>query len=585
MPHVSTTLRLVRSLLAPCLLAAFVLIPATARSADEPAKPAALPADLAAVPTDAVAFAHFHVADLWKSDALADLRFLADKAGPGVLQQFRQRYAPDPATIDRVTLVLQSPKQFVEGGFPSVDPEAVSALVIVTTTQPYDRLRLLESLGSREKVYRRTLYYFNEDLWSGLLPLDDRTFLIASEDALIQFLDQTREPKKDGGLLPALRAAATNQIVYGLNPKMLANEPQFQFVPGNLKPLLDADCITFALNLDKEIRFDVRSDYAKEADAQEGEKAFRAALEMMRQGVGMGITEVEKHLKETEEKPGAGHVAASASMILTLGMLRTVDDELKAAPLARKGTAVLLPLRYRKQDSAALLVASTAAVSAIGQTQNRVFRNIARAIAGGNAPEHNPREEKLKKIAAALEQYHQVKGAYPPAAIRDRDGRPTLSWRVALLPYLGEEELYKEFRPEEPWDSLHNKRLLKRLPEVFKTDDFDGNMRFPGDGFGGGERWRTQIRVIAGPGTVFDGVAGVKKTDVAATTILLALAEDKGPYWTKPADLRYAADQPARGLFPKQGEPIHVLLVDGTFKTLDRATEEKVLRSMITRKP
>jgi hypothetical protein len=584
-PLISRRVRGLTALLVPIVLGGFLLAPASAQAADEPAKPVALPSDLALVPTDAVAFFHFRAADLWKSDALADLRLLVDKAGPDVLKQFRQRYAPDPATIDRITLVLPSSKQFIEGPFPSVDPEAVSALVIVSTTKPYDRLRLMEALGSREKVYRRSLYYFNEELWSGLLLVDDHTFVIASEDALIQFLDQAREPKKDGGLTAALQtAAAGNQFVYGVNPKVLAKEPQFQMVPGNLKPLLEAECITVAANFDKEMRFDFRLDYAKEADAQEGEKAARAALEMLRQYLGMGIAEVEKHLKEAEDKPGAGSVAESASMILALGFLRTLDDELKQAPLARKGATVLLPLRYRKHDSAALLVAGLGFTTWMEARSTRVFRNVARAIAvGGVAKEENPREQKLKKIAAALEKYHELKGAYPPAAMHDSDGRPTLSWRVALLPYLGEEELFKEFRPEEPWDSLHNKRLLKRLPEVFKTDDFDGNMRFMGE-YGDGDRWRTHVRVITGAGTVFDGPTGVKKTDVAGTTILLALAEDRGPYWTKPADIRYAADQPASAIFPKAGEAVHVLLADGTFKALDRATEAKALRSMIVRK-
>src|SRR5207237_461856 len=53
--------------------------------------------------------------------------------------------------------------------------------------------------------------------------------------------------------------------------------------------------------------------------------------------------------------------------------------------------------------------------------------------------------------------------------IADKDGRPLLSWRVALLPYLGEKEkeLYKQFKLDEPWDSAHNKKLVAKMPTVY----------------------------------------------------------------------------------------------------------------------
>ena len=43
-----------------------------------------------------------------------------------------------------------------------------------------------------------------------------------------------------------------------------------------------------------------------------------------------------------------------------------------------------------------------------------------------------------------------------------------LSWRVALLPYIEEETLYKGFKLDEPWDSPHNIKLLPRMPKMYK---------------------------------------------------------------------------------------------------------------------
>src|SRR5260370_25308336 len=66
----------------------------------------------------------------------------------------------------------------------------------------------------------------------------------------------------------------------------------------------------------------------------------------------------------------------------------------------------------------------------------------------------------LKNIGLAFHDYHQDHGSFPSSAIFDKDCRPLLSWRVALLPYLEENELYSQFRLDEPWDSPNNRPLL-----------------------------------------------------------------------------------------------------------------------------
>ena len=57
----------------------------------------------------------------------------------------------------------------------------------------------------------------------------------------------------------------------------------------------------------------------------------------------------------------------------------------------------------------------------------------------------------------------------PGRGDRGPNGTPLLSWRVAILPYLGESEkaLYGQFKLSEPWDSPHNKALLAKMPRVY----------------------------------------------------------------------------------------------------------------------
>src|SRR5437588_6801844 len=73
----------------------------------------------------------------------------------------------------------------------------------------------------------------------------------------------------------------------------------------------------------------------------------------------------------------------------------------------------------------------------------------------------------LKQIGLAMHNYHSSNNCFPPAFTTDRDGKPLLSWRVLLLPYLECSSLYANFHLDEPWDSPHNRPLVNQMPSVF----------------------------------------------------------------------------------------------------------------------
>ncbi|MBI3469676.1 MAG: DUF1559 domain-containing protein, partial [Planctomycetes bacterium] len=70
----------------------------------------------------------------------------------------------------------------------------------------------------------------------------------------------------------------------------------------------------------------------------------------------------------------------------------------------------------------------------------------------------------LKQLALALDNYHDKYGQFPPATIGPNNVPPErqLSWIVAILPFIEEPELYKQFHLDEPWDSPHNSALARR---------------------------------------------------------------------------------------------------------------------------
>jgi hypothetical protein len=204
----------------------------------------------------------------------------------------------------------------------------------------------------------------------------------------------------------------------------------------------------------------------------------------------------------------------------------------------------------------------------IGRSASKTFSFVGSELSGTGK---DPTEAHLKKLADALDKYQKDKGTYPAPAMYDKDGRPLLSWRVALLPYLGEEALYKEFKLDEPWDSLHNKKLLKRLPQSFKAPNTY-------------QRYKTSDLVFTGAGTPFPGKNGAKKADVPAAAVLLCIAgSEKAVYWSKPADLSYADDQPLPDLFGKYGfNNIRMLQGDGKIRSLRKGEmDDKALRALI----
>jgi hypothetical protein len=175
----------------------------------------------------------------------------------------------------------------------------------------------------------------------------------------------------------------------------------------------------------------------------------------------------------------------------------------------------------------------------------------------------------LRHIGAAMRSYHDKVGHFPPAASRDGNGQPLLSWRVALLPRLGYEELYDEFRQDEPWDGPHNAALVRRMPKVYAH---------PADPDGAAEGW-TYYRVFVGTGTPFNVPDGPTIADFrnGPSMFLVVGAADPVP-WTKPDELVYEADRPLPRLGGLLRGGYNVLSADGGVSFLSDDEDEKALR-------
>jgi len=66
-----------------------------------------------------------------------------------------------------------------------------------------------------------------------------------------------------------------------------------------------------------------------------------------------------------------------------------------------------------------------------------------------------------------MHNYESTHGQMPPAVVYGSDGQALHSWRVLILPYIEQGELYRQFKLDEPWDSPHNIQLLPKMPRVY----------------------------------------------------------------------------------------------------------------------
>jgi hypothetical protein len=148
---------------------------------------------------------------------------------------------------------------------------------------------------------------------------------------------------------------------------------------------------------------------------------------------------------------------------------------------------------------------------------------------------------KLKNIVLAMHHFENVKGRFPARAIYDEAGRPLLSWRVQILPYLDQEKLYAKFKLNEPWDSEHNKKLIDQMPAEFASP-FVGVK----------ENGKTPFVVPIADKTMFNGKEGVRIfdiTDGTSNTIMIATADaPHSVVWTKPDDLEIDPKDPTSSL-------------------------------------
>jgi prepilin-type N-terminal cleavage/methylation domain-containing protein len=135
----------------------------------------------------------------------------------------------------------------------------------------------------------------------------------------------------------------------------------------------------------------------------------------------------------------------------------------------------------------------------------------------------------MHEISLALALYRDQFGCLPAAYIADEAGRPMHSWRVLILPQLGHQALYDQYRFDEPWDGPHNMKLIDAIPEQFSSRANQAR-----------DRHMTTYQAVIGPATAWPGAVPRRPeemTEPLSRTVLVVECESRPVPWTAPRDL------------------------------------------------
>jgi hypothetical protein len=571
------------------LAAALVALAAPARSAE--------PAAAKVLTPDARGYLHVRVADVWNADVAKQLRTFAANAGPDLLAEFDSRFYPAPSDIESFTVVLFDLKFRDE--LPIGRPTDKTPVWVITSKKPLNRAELVKTLakGGKTRTHGGKEYLFDEANWAGILVLDENSYAYASEDSITALIDRLAKPASSPLATTFTREADKHPVTLGVNVTGLATPDVTKGAPPELQPLLKAKTAVVALDLKPKTAVSATLEFATEADAKDGLKAAQEAVQFGRGQIGQALLFVEQKAKGEPGKPPMGIQAfpETVGLILAAAGLKQLDGLLGAMPLVQKGTSVQAALELDSLlpgGSTAIGIATVAGAIGLATEMGP------RLIVSGDY-EWTERERNLNALARAIEKYHKDKGHYPPPAILDKNGKPILSWRVAILPYMdnawinndeptvkgviinGPKDLYNLFKLDEPWDGPNNKKLISKMPSLYRAP-------YSVISYSQSNIGKTLTLAVVGKGAIFDPAKKVTDGDVRdglkQTLLLLALEEQgQAVYWTKPADIELTADGKLPADAPNFHKRFAVVYADASAHTLQNGLETKTLLGIVTR--
>jgi prepilin-type processing-associated H-X9-DG protein len=200
--------------------------------------------------------------------------------------------------------------------------------------------------------------------------------------------------------------------------------------------------------------------------------------------------------------------------------------------------------------------------------------------AAREAAKHAQCSNNLREISLAMLRYEQAYGCFPPAYVADKKGKPMHSWRVLLLPYMGQQNLYNQYRFNEPWDGPNNRRISDLALGLYQCPT-QPDRKEP----------TTNYMMVVGPHTISDGphsrrISAI--TDGVSNTIMLVEVADSDTWWAEPRDLNFDEinfkinSSKRQGISSYHPGGVNAAFCDGSVRFLSDSINPQLVKAMFT---
>jgi prepilin-type processing-associated H-X9-DG protein len=179
----------------------------------------------------------------------------------------------------------------------------------------------------------------------------------------------------------------------------------------------------------------------------------------------------------------------------------------------------------------------------------------------------------MKQFGLAFQNSHDAYDRLP-GNLFDKDGKPLLSWRVAILPFIEEGNLYGQFKLDEPWDSKNNKKLIEKMPKLYQPLRVGAK---PGETYyqmfegAWDQLTKKEVNITLASIAVLNGTSNTGLVFEAGEPVI----------WSKPADMPFDKKKPLPKLGGMFNAEFHVAFCDGHVQLLDKDVDEEAMKCMI----
>jgi hypothetical protein len=420
----------------------------------------------------------------------------------------------DPANVEEATA-------FVDLANPMA-PNYGLTLSFVSPIRSSDIRPEFRAHTQPEKLAGKTYLKSQQPMLPSLFAPNSRTLVVASDAALRQCVEPAKGDKTGPIIGRAAKAPGGSDLYVAVSVTMLRPLMQMGLaqsrepIPPDAKPFLDAlnliDAAELTLNLSRPGTTSLVAYANDEAAAQKVETLISEAAAKVKEKMSADVAKL-KASEDPIERAMAQYT-------------ERVSGRWAQPFMPQRAGAQLTFISVENGNSQQQQMMNVAVVGIL------VALLLPAVQAAREAARRNRSINNMKQIGVALMNYIDThEGKYPANAVYSADGKPLLSWRVQMLPYIEEITLYKEFRLDEPWNSEHNRALIPRIPAVFQNP----NVAEPG---------KTNYLAVVGKDCIFDGTSNtLGLTDIkdgsSQTIVLVEANADQAVEWTKPDDWEF----------------------------------------------